>query len=117
MHLSVEEQGEIFSAAVLFGIALGVFYDFFRLLRALGFRSRAAVFIQDVFFMSCCGMLCFLFAQTTVHGTFRLFVFIGHILGMLGYRFSVGIFTGMAYRLPAKGLHRAVRFTKRILRC
>ena len=116
MHLSVDEQSEIFAAAVLFGAALGVFYDLFRLLRALGFRSRAAVFAQDVLFMMCCGVLCFLFAQTTVHGRFRSFTFIGHVIGLAGYRFSIGVFTGAAFRAAAKVLHRAARLARGIVK-
>lgn len=93
MHLTVFEQSEIFRCAFLFGLFLGVWYDFFRLLRAIGFNSRAEVFFQDIIFMLGLSIMCALFAQTTVHGHFRMFVMAAHLLGILAYRFSVGMLT------------------------
>ena len=81
LHLSVFEQSEIFEYAFLFGVALALFYDFFRLIRAMGINSCKAVFLQDIIFMSVSSVLCFLFAQVTVHGYFRFFVIFAHAAG------------------------------------
>ena len=98
MHLTLYEQGEIFRCAFIFGLFLGAFYDVFRLLRAFGLRSSGAVFVQDIIFMSCCAVMCFMFAQTTVHGHFRIFVEGAHFLGFLAYRCSIGIASGYIYK-------------------
>ena len=109
MHLSVYEQGEIFRFAFLFGLLLGVLYDLFRLLRAMGFDSRSAVFFQDVAFMACSAVLCFMFAQTTVHGRFRMFIMAGHLLGFAAYRVTLGIVTGRVYSLLGRAFKWAAR--------
>lgn len=110
------EQSELFRCAFLFGVFLGVYYDVYRLLRAFGFSSVRAVFWQDILFMTTSGVLCFMFAQTTVHGHFRFFIAAAHALGLLAYRFSVGIVTGYIYKwigkvfkLFSKGLERIVK--------
>ena len=98
MHLTLYEQSEIFRYAFLFGLLLGMLYDVFRLIRAVGFDSQIAVFIQDVAFMILCAVLCFLFAQATVHGHFRLFAVSGHFLGVIAYRITGGIITGYIFK-------------------
>ena len=98
MHLSVYEQSEIFRCAFLFGVFLGAFYDIFRLLRAMGLDSRRSVFIEDIVFMSCASLLCFLFAQVTVHGHFRFFTVCSHFLGFAAYRLSAGLVTGFLFK-------------------
>lgn len=97
MHFTVLEHGELFRLAFLFGVLLGAYYDTFRFLRALGYDSKRAAFFQDITFMTSAGVMCFMFAQTTVHGHFRVFIMTAHLLGLLCYRFSVGIITGRLY--------------------
>ena len=97
MHLTVYEQSEIFYFAFVFGTFLGVYYDFYRLLRHLGFTSKVAVISQDLAFMSTSAILCFLFAQVTVNGHLRGFVLIGHLLGIFAYRYSIGMLSGFVF--------------------
>ena len=97
MHLTVYEQSEIFYFAFVFGTFLGVYYDFYRLLRYLGFTSKAAVISQDLAFISTSAIACFLFAQVTVNGHLRGFVLIGHLLGIFAYRYSVGMLGGFIF--------------------
>lgn len=102
MHLTVYEQGEIFYFAFVFGAALGLWYDFFRLLRHIGFNSRRAFIIQDIIFMTSCGILCFIFAVLTVNGHLRLFVLTGHTAGFAAYRFSFGMLSGIVFKQTEK---------------
>ncbi len=102
MHLTVYEQGEIFYFAFLFGIILGVFYDFFRFLRYLGFNSKSAVIVWDIVFMSACSVLCFLFAQVTVNGKLRFFTLFAHFCGMISYRYSFGLLSGAVFAFVEK---------------
>ncbi len=122
MHLSLYQQGEIFRCAFLFGVCLGAYYDLFRLLRAMGFSSKSSVFLQDIVFSCTASVMCFLFAQTAVHGHFRLFVMAAHVSGLAAYRCCVGIVTGKLYKKLGKMYRRVMavlngavcRFSKRI---
>lgn len=110
MHLTVYEQGEIFYFAFVFGVALGLWYDVFRMLRHLGLNSRRAFIVQDILFMTSCGILCFIFASLTVNGHLRLFVLAGHIFGFMSYRFSFGMLTGMLF----KGIEKPVTALRKL---
>ena len=109
MHFSVFEQEELLREAFIFGLFIGAFYDVFRLLRAMGFNSARAVFLQDICFMACASAACFMFAQTTVHGRFRLFIMIGHASGAVAYRVTAGIVTGVLFRVIGKLYKAAYR--------
>lgn len=104
MHLTVYEQCRIFYFAFVFGLALGAFYDLFRLLRYLGFTARKEVIAQDIFFMCVSAILCFLFSQTVVNGHLRGFVMLGNICGFFAYRFSIGMLSGFVFSLIKKFL-------------
>ena len=107
MRLTLFEQGEVFRFAFLFGVGLGMVYDVFRLIRAMGFVSKRAVFLQDTMFMSICGVLCFLFAQGFLHGHFRLYAMLGHLLGFTAYRTTIGAAASYLYR-PIGALYRRI---------
>ncbi len=112
MHLTVYEQSEIFYFAFVFGIAIGVYYDFFRLLRYLNFNSKSAVILQDLVFMSSSAVLCFWFAQVTVNGHLRAFVIAGHLFGVFSYRYSIGMLSGFFFKI----IGNILNFMKRILK-
>ncbi len=98
MHLSLFEQGEVFRLAFIFGIGLGIFYDLFRLIRAMGFTNQRSIFFQDLLFMSCCSVLCFFFSQAFLHGHFRVYSAFAQILGFVSYRITAGTLTGYIYK-------------------
>ncbi len=98
MHLNVYQQSEIFYFAFVFGAALGIYYDLYRLLRYLGLDSKAAVMTQDIIFMSTAGVMCFLFAEVTVNGRLRAFVIFSHLIGFFSYRFSFGMLSGFVFK-------------------
>lgn len=97
MHLSVYVQCEVFYFSFIFGIFVGLFYDFFRLLRYLGFADKRAVTCQDIVFMSLTAVFTFLYSQTVVHGHIRLFVLIGILFGAVAYRYSFGMLSGFVF--------------------
>jgi len=99
LHLTVYRQGEIFYYAFLYGIVLGVYYDFYRLLRYLGFKSKYAVIAQDITFMCTAAVMCFLFAEVTVNGHIRAFIIFGHLFGIFSYRYSFGMLSGFGFKL------------------
>ncbi len=102
MHLSVYRQGEIFYYAFLYGITLGIYYDFYRMLRYLGFKSKYAVILQDIIYMCTSAVMCFLFAEVTVNGHFRAFIMTGHLFGLFSYRFSFGLLSGFIFNIISK---------------
>ena len=108
MHLSVYRQCEISYYAFVFGLIMGVYYDFYRFLRFLGFKSKCAIIAQDLLFMSSLSVLCVLFSQLTVNGKLRLFVLLFHFFGLLSYRYSVGIITGKIYKFFADIIIRLI---------
>lgn len=105
MHLSVYEQSEIFYYAFILGIGLGLYYDFYRFLRYVGFCSKSAVIVQDIIFMSTSAVLCFLFAELTVNGHFRVFTMLAHLLGGFAYRYSVGMLSGKIFKVVSSLLN------------
>ena len=102
MHLTVFEQEEIFRYAFLLGVLLGVLYDLFAFVRMSHGGLKLVTFVCDVLFMSCSAVVCFMFALTTVHGHFRLFAAVGHLLGFLAYRMSIGLASLRFVRASAK---------------
>lgn len=114
MHLTVYEQAEIFYFAFVFGLIIGVWYDLFRLLRALGFNSKRAFILQDIVFMSGSAVMCFLFALVNVNGHFRVFVMIGHMLGLFAYRFSFGMLSGVIFGIAGKAAAVSVNIGRSI---
>ncbi len=107
MRLSVYEQCEVFYFSFVFGAVLGVYYDFFRLLRYLGFTSKRAVFFQDVIYMCTIAVASSLYFQTVVNGHVRFFVLAAMLFGAVSYRYSLGMLSGYVFS--------AVRFVIRKL--
>ena len=95
MHLSVYRQCEISYYAFVFGVFMGVYYDLFRFIRILGFKSKKSVIAQDIIFMSTLSIFVSLFAQVTVNGKLRFFVLMFHFFGIISYRYSFGIVSGV----------------------
>lgn len=111
MHLTVYEQSEIFYFSFVFGVFLGIYYDLFRFLRYLGFTSKFAVILQDIIFMSTAAAASFLFSQTTVNGHLRAFVIFAELIGILSYRYSIGLLSGFVFA----GFHFVIKIISRFL--
>ena len=122
-------QGQLFillvySATV--GAALGVVYDFFRIIRvAFPYNAQknrhstkvnrskfiygAIVFLQDVIFWIFAALVTILFTFMANRGQIRLFALSGQLVGFTIYYFTVG-------RLVYKLAGRLVRFIRQTLR-
>lgn len=61
--------------ATLFGVALGMFYDLFRVLRLLMRPKAVAVFVQDLLFFSVTALLMSIFVFAFHSGLLRLHIF------------------------------------------
>ncbi len=105
MHLSLYEQGEIFYYAFIFGMFVGLYYDFYRFLRYIGLNSKQALLAEDITFMCTTAVAFFLFSQVTVHGHIRLYVLLTVFFGAVAYRYSLGLLSGFVFAV----LHRVLR--------
>lgn len=116
MEQSVTNQIYIFLFAVIFGLIFGVINDFFRFIRYLGFKSKTAVFFQDLIFMSLCGLLSFFFLLVFNKGEIRYFPLIGEFIGLAIYRYTIGIITYKIFKLILSFLQLIALFIKKIVR-
>lgn len=116
MELSQFSQPQIFLFAVLAGILTGILYDVFRLLRTAGLNSLLHTVIQDIVFMCCFAVVAFLFAIAFNQGEVRFFTLLGHICGLLAYRYTIGILTGRLFESIAFLLRKIKAFTGSVLR-
>lgn len=103
MELPELNQTLIFFLAVAAGAVLGVVYDVFRFLRAMGLCSFVHTFIQDILFMSIAAVCAFFFAIAYNNGEVRVYTVAGHLCGLLAYRFTIGLLTGRLFLLFASG--------------
>ncbi len=117
------DQTRLFLLALGFGFALGILYDFFRMLRLLFSRKGGWLPAQDILYALCCTLLSFFFFLAVSDGSLRGFGVAGEILGWLIYYFSLGAVTvrlteWVVRRMKrfAEGLRRAFSPIQRLLR-
>lgn len=72
------------------GVILSIYYDAFRLLRALGIRSRFLVFLQDVTFCITAALVYILLIFNLSNGTIRFYAFVIAAAAFLLWHFTVG---------------------------
>lgn len=90
MAVSLNEQGFVFLFACFVGVALGVFYDIFRIAR-IAFNPRfIIVFIEDIIFSVGASAAVVLFVYYTNSGIIRWFALFGCVLAFAFYYFTVG---------------------------
>lgn len=90
MTVDYTAQHLLFLWSVVGGVALSLFYDLFRLLRALGLRGRFSVFIQDVVFCLVSATVYILLLFNFSYGVLRLYALIGMAAGFLLCHLTVG---------------------------
>lgn len=91
MGIDLAKQTSAFLWSVLFGAFLGLFYDFFRILRIAVRTLPIIVFFQDVIFWFLSGLSTFIFIFTVNSGELRLFLFLGILTGSAAYYFTLGM--------------------------
>lgn len=78
-----------FGIAAVIGAALGVVYDFFKVLRLIGLDFKLAAFIEDVFFFLIATITMFSYYMQFTDGKFRIISLIAAFLGFLVYSLTV----------------------------
>lgn len=89
MNVTLIEQLTQFGIAALIGVALGVVYDFFKVLRLIGFDFKAAAFIEDVLFFLIATITMFSYYMQFTDGKFRIISLIAAFLGFLVYSLTI----------------------------
>lgn len=90
MTLSMAQQTEIFLWSVVFGFALGAFYDVFRILRLIIPTGTIAAFVEDTLFWLISAFSTFLFILNINSGEIRWYILLGIFAGALIYHVSIG---------------------------
>ena len=83
MGVTIAQQTWQFFSALLFGAALGVYYDLFRILRVAFQPGRVVAFVEDLFWWGSAGVLTVLFGIAGLGGQLRLFALLGEGIGFL----------------------------------
>ncbi len=87
--LSLSAECQYFLRACLLGAALGVFFDFFRILRRSFGSGAVLICLQDLFFWLVVGYATFSFLLRYCDGRLRWFVFCGELLGWVLFRLTL----------------------------
>ena len=90
MGISVPEQLWTFLYSIAYGVALGVFYDLFRVLRLIFIPSSVSAFIQDVLFWIISGIVTFMYMFSFNDGMIRFYMLCVVFLGWILYYFTLG---------------------------
>lgn len=97
---TVSEELKLFALSCLFGGALGVIFDVFRVFRIIVPHNTVLTAIEDILFFCVYGVFLMCFTLVFARGDFRFFYPVGNILGFCIYIFTVGtIVVGVFSRL------------------
>ncbi len=80
-----QNQAYLFLVFSLTGVAIGVLFDFFRILRRTIKTSNVITYVEDVLFWILTGLLVLYNIWYFNNGEIRIFMFLGIILGVLIY--------------------------------
>ena len=80
-----QNQAYLFLVFSLTGVAIGLLFDFFRILRRSIKTSNLVTYIQDILFWILTGIIVLYSIWYFNNGELRIFVFLGLIIGLLIY--------------------------------
>lgn len=80
-----QNQAYLFLVFSLTGVAIGILFDFFRILRRSIKTSNLVTYIQDILFWILTGIIVLYSIWYFNNGELRIFVFLGLIIGILIY--------------------------------
>ncbi len=84
-------QTYVFLLCIGFGFLLGIFYHVIRFIRILLFKSKKAIYAQDVIYCVISSFFIFIFLLCLNDGEIRLFVLSGFAFGLIIYLFTSGV--------------------------
>lgn len=110
--LSLSAECQYFLRACLLGAALGIFFDFFRILRRSFGGGTGIICLQDLFYWLVVGYATFSFLLRYCDGKLRWFVFCGELLGWVLFRLTL---SGWFVALGSGVLNLMIRLVTRIV--
>jgi len=115
MILSMAGQAGLFASAVLVGVAIGLFYDFFRVLRKTARHNRLAVQLEDLVFWVAATGLTFYYMLHRNYGEIRPFTLVGVTIGVLLYFATVSRWVVIVFVAVVNYLKRVIATVIRII--
>ena len=88
----VVKQTYLFLMFLLNGLIIGIFFDFFRILRKSFNTSDIVTYIEDFLFWLLTGILILYSIFTFNNGEIRIYMFIGIILGITFYMLTISTY-------------------------
>ncbi len=88
-EITVKNQLISFLCAVVVGIFLSFFFDFFRTLRQSFKHKKITVFIEDILFFLVATFITFLLLMARCNGEVRAYVIVSIVLGFFFYRITL----------------------------
>ncbi|MBE6738946.1 MAG: hypothetical protein E7565_01355 [Ruminococcaceae bacterium] len=88
-EITVKSQIFTFFYAMILGVVLSVFFDFFRTLRISYKHIKVVVFIEDIVFFLISTFLTFMFLMSRCNGEFRTYAVSAILIGFFIYRISL----------------------------
>lgn len=113
MNALVSYQLIVFGWAILYGVTIGLSYDFIRILRRIVRHSKIFVALEDFFFWIIVGLFVFNYILRANSGSMRGFIFIGMSLGSLLYFLTISKWLIATF---VKGLQLLINFFKMIFK-
>ena len=87
-----QNQAYLFLVFSLTGVAIGVLFDFFRILRRSIKTSNIITYIEDILFWIITGLLILYNIWYFNNGEIRIYMFLGIMMGILIYMFTLSNF-------------------------
>ena len=92
MDITVSGQIIVFSWCLLCGVAIGIIFDIFRIIRRLFTTGTVAAMVEDVIYWILAALVFFLFSLGVSSGEMRYFQFVGAVVGAIIYFATVSRF-------------------------
>lgn len=88
---AISEHLKIFLLSIGMGFLLGVLYDIIRIVRLIMSKSKTAVFIFDLLYITLSALLVYTFIIAINMGAVRAYIIIAQLFGFFFYYISFGI--------------------------
>ena len=113
---TVNEELRLFGLSCLFGAALGAVYDVIRAFRLILSHNKALTAIEDILFLTLCGVQLVGFSEIFARSEMRLYFAVGNGLGFALYFVTVGSIVMKTLRKLFTAVGRAISLIFRPLR-
>ncbi len=86
MNFYITEQLIFFVKSIFLGVFVGLFFDFFKILRLIKKHTNVLVLVEDILFFFVTAVLTYCFMVDVSFGQIRFFIILGQIIGFILYK-------------------------------